>query len=105
MLDKPRNNLLKSLPFYHLDAYTFEIVLYEIANGSLNYDFESLESLLFNPIDQARCKSSFNSHLDQESNFPFCPPESDYLVEEEINARVASKQNKPSFSFLHLIVL
>ena len=102
MLDKPRNNLLKSLPFYHLDDYTFKIVLYEIANGSLNYDFESLESLLFNPIDQARCKSSFNSHLDPDSNFPFCPPGSDYLVEEEINARVASKQNKPSFSFLHL---
>ena len=68
----------------------------------MNYDFESLESLLFNPIDQAGCKSSFNSHLDPDSNFPFCPPESDYLVEEEINARVASKQNKPSFSFLHL---
>ena len=102
MLDKPRNNLLKSLPFYHLDDYTFKIVLNEIANGSLNYDFESLESLLFNPTDQARCKSSFNSHLNPDSNFPFCPPESDYLVEEEINARIASKKNKASFSFLHL---
>ena len=102
MLDKPDNNLLESLPFYHLDDYTFKIVLYEIANGSLNYNFESLESLLFNPFDQARCKSSFNSHVDPDSNFPFCPPESDYLVEEEIDARVASKQNKPSFLLLHL---
>ena len=103
MSANPQNNSsLKSLPFYHLDDCTFKIVLYEMSNGSVNFDIERLETLLFNPIDLTRCKSSFNSYLDPDSNFSFCPPESDYLVEEEIKARILSKQHKPSFSILHL---
>ena len=103
MSANPQNNSsLKSLPFYHLDDCSFKIVLYEMSNGSVNFDIERLETLLFNPIDLTRCKSSFNSYLDPDSNFSFCPPESDYLVEEEINARILSKQHKPSFSILHL---
>ena len=44
--------------------------MYELAHGSLNYDNDSLESLIFNPIDQAGNNLSFN-YLDSDINFPF----------------------------------
>ena len=40
------------LPFNHLDANSFNIALYEISHGTLNYNSDRIESVLYNPIEQ-----------------------------------------------------
>ena len=46
------------------------LAMYELTHGLLNYGNDSLESLIFNPIDQVRHNLSFN-YLDPDINFPF----------------------------------
>ena len=40
------------LPFSHLDSNAFKIALYEMSHGTLIYNSNRIESLLYNPIDQ-----------------------------------------------------
>lgn len=46
------SSLQSILPFNHLDANSFNIALYEMSHGTLNYNSDRIESLLYNPIDQ-----------------------------------------------------
>jgi hypothetical protein len=95
-------NLETALPFNHLDDSSFNLVLYELTHGSLNFDNDRFESLLFNPIDQPVINNSFCSYLDPDNNLSFCPPVSNYLVEEEFNNEVTSLNKSISFSVMHL---
>lgn len=94
-------NLETALPFNHLDDSSFNLVLYELTHGSLNFDNDRFQSLLFNPIDQIT-HNSFRSYLDPDNNFSFCPPVSNYLVEEEFSNELTSSNNNISFSVMHL---
>lgn len=70
------NNLLFTLPFNHLDQSSFNLVLYELANGPLNFDVNRLESLMFNPLDQPRLPDIFSNYLDPDVNLTYRPPTS-----------------------------
>ena len=78
------------------------LVLYELTHGSFNFDNDRFESLLFNPIDQPVINNSFCSYLDPDNNLSFCPPVSNYLVEEEFNNEVTSLNKSISLSVMHL---
>jgi len=45
-------SLQSILPFNHLDANSFNIALYEMSRGTLNYNNDRIESLLYKLIDQ-----------------------------------------------------
>ena len=48
-------------PFNHLDDTLFSAALHEMSHGALNYDYNRLETLVFNPIEQITSK--FNHPL------------------------------------------
>ena len=68
-------------PFNHLDNSSFNLALYELSHGPLNFNSNRLETLLFNPIEQPELSNSLSSHLNPDS--------SSYLTEDDINSRVA----------------
>ena len=41
-----------SFPFNHLDDSSFNLALYELSHGHLNFNSDRLETLLFNPVEQ-----------------------------------------------------
>ena len=41
---------LQSLPFNHLDDYSFDLAIYELQNGPVHYDSDQLSSLSFDPL-------------------------------------------------------
>ena len=90
------------LPFSHLDNTSFNTVLYELSHGSLNYDSDRLNSLLFNLTDQTKSSNFYTSQLDPDGNFSFCSSSSNYVVEDEINAKISTEHFNPKFSVLHL---
>jgi hypothetical protein len=98
------SNLQSVLPFYHLDDSLFNLMLYESTHGPVNINANRLETLLFNPIDQAEV-STRNSHLnylDPDLNFSSHLHPSDYMVEGEINQQVISSAKNITFSLMHL---
>ena len=48
--ENDHENFLAALPFCRLNSSSFDAAMYELAHGSLHYDTEQLDSLLFNPI-------------------------------------------------------
>ena len=56
-------------PFNHLDNSSFNLALYGLSHGLLNFNSNSLETLLFNPIEQAELSNSLSSQLNPDSNF------------------------------------
>ena len=93
---------LSNLPFNHLDDTFFNAAIYELAQGPLNFNTNRLESLLFNPIEHLTASSFSSRSVDPDPNLFFNPPAREYLVEDEINSRVAAEQYNSSFSLLHL---
>ena len=89
-------------PFNHLDDSSFNLALYEISHGPLNFNTDRLETLLFNPIEQPELSNSLSSYLNPDSNFLAGLPSSSYLTEEDINSRVAPLSNKINCSVMHL---
>ena len=76
------------LPFHHLDDAVFNAVLFEYEHGPLSFDFDRLESLIFNPIEHlpSVMENYFINNLDPDINFnQLMPPNSSYMVENEIN--------------------
>jgi hypothetical protein len=65
------------LPFNQLDDTAFNIALYEMSHGPLNYDTDRLQSLLYNPVEQqiSTANSLLNS-LDPDMNLINSPPTS-----------------------------
>jgi hypothetical protein len=83
----------------------FSAALHEMSHVALNYDYNRLETLVFNPIEQITSK--FNhplaSSLDPDFNFfEYSLPKSNYMVEDEVNNLDSMKQYDSSFSLLHL---
>ena len=89
-------------PFNHLDNSSFNLALYELSHGPLNFNSNRLETLLFNPIEQPELSNSLSSHLNPDSNFIAGLPSSSYLAEDDIDSRVAPLSDKINFSILHL---
>ena len=90
------------LPFNHLDTNSFNIALYEMSHGMLNYNSDRIGSLVYNPIEQPGCFDPLSNDLNLDSNFLTCLPTSRYMVEEDINDQVSSSNEKSMFSTLHL---
>ena len=79
--------------------------LYEMSCGSINFDFDHLETLVFNPIEHLAAVQSFpiNSSLDPDLNVYACSQSnSNYMVEDEINGLTSDNQFDQSFSLLHI---
>ena len=72
------------LPFNHLDNSSFNLALYELSHGPLNFNGNRLESLLFNPLEQPELSNSLSSHLNPDSNFITSLPSSSYMVEDDL---------------------
>ena len=96
------SHLESFFPFNHLDDSSFNLALYEISHGPLNFNSSRLETLLFNPIEQPELSNSLSSYLNPDSNFIAGVPSSSYLAEDDINSRVAPLSNKVNFSIMHL---
>ena len=84
VLDESYDSMI--LPFNQLDDTAFNIALYEMSHGPLNYDTDRLQSLLYNPVEQqiSTANSLLNS-LDPDMNLINSPPASEYIVEGEFN--------------------
>ena len=91
-------------PFNHLDNGSFNLALYDLSHGPLNFNSNCFETLLFNPIEQPELSNSLSSHLSPDSNFITGLPSSSYLAEDDINSRVAPLSDKIIFSMIHLNV-
>ena len=89
-------------PFNHLDNSSFNLALYELSHGPLNFNSNRLETLLFNPIEQPELSNSLSSHLNPDSNFNAGLPSSSYLAEDDINSGVAPLGDKINVSIIHL---
>ena len=89
-------------PFNHLDNSSFNLALYELSHGPLNFNSNRLETLLFKPIGQPELSNSLSSHLNPDSNFIAGLPLSSYLAEDDINSGVAPLSDKINFSIIHL---
>ena len=96
------SHLESFFPFNHLDDSSFNLALYEISHGPLNFNSNRLETLLFNPIEQPELSNSLSSYLNPDYNFIAGLPSSSYLAEDDINSRVAPLSNKINFSIMHL---
>ncbi|CAB4028003.1 Hypothetical predicted protein, partial [Paramuricea clavata] len=74
------------LPFNQLDDTAFNIALYEMSHGPLNYDTDRLQSLLYNPVEQQiSTANSLLNTLDPDMNLINSPSASEYMVEDEFN--------------------
>ena len=74
------------LPFGQVDDNGFNIALYEMSHGPLNYDTDRLQSLLYNPIEEfTSTNNSLLGSLDPDANLINSPPASQYMVEDEFN--------------------
>jgi hypothetical protein len=92
------------LPFVHLDDNSYDIAIYELAHGPVNYNTDRLETLLFNPVHSSHSSASiFLNNLDPEQNFPFLDSPSIYFVEDELNSLISTNAfEKPGFSVMHI---
>ena len=54
-------------PSNHLDNSSFNLALYGLSRGPLNFNSNRLETLLFNPIEQPELSNSLSSHLNPDS--------------------------------------
>lgn len=89
-------------PFNHLDDDDFELALYELAHGSLNYDFDRLATLHFNPLFRNSSSDLFQD-LDPDTNFYRSTGCNYYLADqftESFGSDIAT--NKSLFSVMHL---
>lgn len=58
------------LPFNQLDDESFELAMYEMANGRVNLDADRLACLKLNPLSFDNYRNlSLSQNIDPESNF------------------------------------
>lgn len=93
------------LPFHHLDDIPFNAVLYEYEHGLLSFDTNRLETLIFNPIEKllSIIDNSFINNLDPDKHlYEIMPPDSKYMVENEINNLLSDSPDRTELSLLHI---
>jgi len=95
-----------SLPFCHLDDDEFSVAIYELANGTVNFNSDRLLSLKFNPLIPGKRNLALSSDLDPDSNFNFDMFRCDYFTESQFNELFHKTRSSFSncFSLLHLNV-
>jgi len=93
-----------SLPFCHLDDDEFSVAIYELANGTVNFNSDRLFSLKFNPLPPGNRNLALSSDLDPDSNFKFYMFRCDYFTESQFNELFHETRSSFSncFSLLHL---
>ena len=81
------NSFVESVfPFNHLDDISFSAALYEMSHGPIIFDFDRLDTLVFNPVEHLSSAHSLSTNLDPDLNFYATSPYTcNYMVENEIN--------------------
>lgn len=88
------------LPFNHLADASFSLALFELANGPIHYNYDRLDSLLFNPIENRQ--NDINYDLDPDNHLDFDATRCTYFIEDQINVATKDRLKPPSFSVIHL---
>lgn len=98
------NSFVESVfPFNHLDDKSFSAALYEMSHGPIIFDFDRLDTLVFNPVEHLSSAHSLSTNLDPDLNFYATSPYTcNYMVENEINKLATAKRGNSDFSLLHL---
>jgi hypothetical protein len=68
-----------------LDDQEFNLLIFEMQNGSINYDVDRLDCLHFNPFLQGNHYLTLSSDLDPELNRFSHANDCNYYVEEQLN--------------------
>ena len=90
----------KNIPshlFHNLDNCSSNLALFELAHGPLKCTADRLESLLYNPIDQAETCNVLSNRLDSHCLLLT----SNYMDEEKISNRIVSGNKNITFSVTH----
>jgi hypothetical protein len=69
-------------PFSGLDDQEFNLLIFEMQNGSINYDADRLDCLHFNPFLQGDIYLTLSSDLDPDLNMFNHTNNCNYYVEE-----------------------
>ena len=86
------------LPFVHLDDEEFELVIFELNQGLLDFDTHCIETLYVNPLNSKNSTAqTFDIDPDQQL---FTHVQSNYYVPDPFNE--ISMQYNPSLSLLHI---
>ena len=94
-----RNHEIFDLPFAHLDDNSFNLTLFEMSQGIINFNSNRLESLYFNPLYLVESIAS-TADLDPDQQF-FCEHNSRHYVPDQFNDRIGISNESP-FSLMHI---
>ena len=90
---------MSELPFADLDEDSFQTLMYELEHGLLNYNFENLVNLSFNPFANTVNQSfPLTSGLGQDANLYLTDNDWSHYVENDFN-RLLKKEKYHSFVF------
>ena len=95
---------LQSLPFNHLDDYSFDLAIYELQNGPVHYDPDRLSSLSFDPLFTNHNPALTRSDtLDPDINFNLDNVACAYFIEDSFNQMLRNENySDGDFSLFHL---
>lgn len=92
-----------TLPFNHLDNESFELAIYELQNGPVNFDHDRLASLNFNPLClDINNRVTLTNDLDPDSNFCLNSDHCKYYIEDQFNDMLSKQSQHINFSLLNL---
>ena len=98
-------NELEELPFSSLDNDSFELEMYQLSHGRVNFEADRLLNLKLNPLHcNQQYTSTLTSNLDPDSNF-LNDLNCDFYTESSVNSmlrRNNQSQSDPCLSFMHL---
>jgi hypothetical protein len=99
------SNSLNELPFANLNENSFQTYIYELDHGLINYDFDKLTLLSYNPFACTINQNlALSPELDPDANL-YLPDigHSRYYVEDEFNSMITKETQRISiFSIFHL---
>ena len=96
---------METLPFYGLDDIEFNLEFFELQNGPINFNYDRLISLNYNPLlSCANHRSILSNDLDPDANFyGSLDNHYDYFIEDQFNSMLKSQKfSDQSFSLFHL---
>lgn len=90
-------NVTHELPFVHLDEESFNLALFELRNGNIDFNIDRLEMLHFNPFIGEDSRAT--TDLDPDNQF-FNGSNSRYYIPNQLNDDTAIS-SLSSFSIMH----
>ena len=95
---------MSELPFFDLDDDGFNLFLYELLYGRINFDSDRLSELIFNPLllDPNNKCIALTDNLDPDSQLFSNLIACDYFSGLMFNDKLSKLSAKKAFSFLHL---